>query len=334
MRPLAETEPRTDNDSKAINIPGAPPPGPELDAWLNARREKPVSPSSALNFLIPLLSIFLFYVIVGEAVGVWREEGGSLVNFFWAFLKTYGAFLLVLIAVMIIGALLGLPFVAMFTTWGPSSSILLITAISLWYWAGSYNWARDLLLGSLVLAVVVLSRNAFFQWLGSLAGRVENSSEQWMQKQAAHLKVERVAPLDVMVGVARWLRLSFMSIRWRHLYTFSIWILLTWILVSIADIYFGPTWMTPAKTLATDPARFSRITYQTSPATGANKPPTPTKSPQRLGVALSGGGFRAALMHAGVLASLEELQIPIAGLATVSGGSIIGGFYVLGGKTC
>ena len=36
-------------------------------------------------------------------------------------------------------------------------------------------------------------------------------------------------------------------------------------------------------------------------------------------------------MHAGMLAALEESRIPIAGLATVSGGSIIGGFYVAGG---
>ncbi len=51
----------------------------------------------------------------------------------------------------------------------------------------------------------------------------------------------------------------------------------------------------------------------------------------RLGLALSGGGFRASLFHIGVLASLAEsdelrhVQV----ISTVSGGSIIGAFYFL-----
>ena len=47
-------------------------------------------------------------------------------------------------------------------------------------------------------------------------------------------------------------------------------------------------------------------------------------------VALSGGGYRAAAIHAGVLRALDELEVPIHYLTTVSGGSIIGAFYSLG----
>jgi NTE family protein len=51
----------------------------------------------------------------------------------------------------------------------------------------------------------------------------------------------------------------------------------------------------------------------------------------KLGLALSGGGFRAALFHIGVLARLAERDLlrHVAFISTVSGGSIIGAFYYL-----
>jgi predicted acylesterase/phospholipase RssA len=52
----------------------------------------------------------------------------------------------------------------------------------------------------------------------------------------------------------------------------------------------------------------------------------------RVGVALSGGGYRAALMHAGVLHMIDSLGIPVRAMSTVSGGSIVGAHYVLGGS--
>jgi NTE family protein len=50
-----------------------------------------------------------------------------------------------------------------------------------------------------------------------------------------------------------------------------------------------------------------------------------------LGLALSGGGFRASLFHIGVLARLAELDLlrQVSVLSTVSGGSIIGAYYYL-----
>jgi NTE family protein len=52
---------------------------------------------------------------------------------------------------------------------------------------------------------------------------------------------------------------------------------------------------------------------------------------QRIGLALSGGGFRAAFFHIGVLARLAELGIlpKVEVISTVSGGSIVGALYYL-----
>ncbi len=49
----------------------------------------------------------------------------------------------------------------------------------------------------------------------------------------------------------------------------------------------------------------------------------------KIGLALSGGGFRASIFHLGVIRRLEELGImkDVSVLSTVSGGSIIGAYY-------
>jgi hypothetical protein len=47
-------------------------------------------------------------------------------------------------------------------------------------------------------------------------------------------------------------------------------------------------------------------------------------------LALSGGGYRAAMTHAGVLWALDQAGIPVKALSTVSGGSIVGAAYALG----
>ncbi len=89
--------------------------------------------------------------------------------------------------------------------------------------------------------------------------------------------------------------------------------LFTWILASIADSVFSP----PA--LPLDRNRFSSL--RKSKWQGLN-----------VGMCLSGGGYRAALLHAGVLQCLEDHGVKVTCLSTVSGGSIIGSFYALGGR--
>ena len=56
-----------------------------------------------------------------------------------------------------------------------------------------------------------------------------------------------------------------------------------------------------------------------------------TKTDQRLGLALSGGGFRASFYHIGVLAKMAELGMlrHVESISTVSGGSIVGAAYYL-----
>jgi len=56
-----------------------------------------------------------------------------------------------------------------------------------------------------------------------------------------------------------------------------------------------------------------------------------TESTQRLGLGLSGGGFRASFYHVGVLAKMAELGIlkHVESISTVSGGSIVGAAYYL-----
>jgi predicted acylesterase/phospholipase RssA len=60
--------------------------------------------------------------------------------------------------------------------------------------------------------------------------------------------------------------------------------------------------------------------------------PNPSDTMPRIGLALSGGGYRAALFHAGLLAELETIGVRPSVLSTVSGGSIIGAFYAQGGR--
>ncbi|UYZ63914.1 patatin-like phospholipase family protein [Hymenobacter weizhouensis] len=63
----------------------------------------------------------------------------------------------------------------------------------------------------------------------------------------------------------------------------------------------------------------------------ATTPEKPTTSEQQptLGLALSGGGARG-IAHLGVLAALDELQLPIGRLAGVSSGGIVGALYAAG----
>jgi predicted acylesterase/phospholipase RssA len=55
------------------------------------------------------------------------------------------------------------------------------------------------------------------------------------------------------------------------------------------------------------------------------------KRQPKLGLALSGGGFRAAFFHVGVLASLAEAGLlrQVRVISTVSGGAIVGALYYL-----
>jgi NTE family protein len=69
-----------------------------------------------------------------------------------------------------------------------------------------------------------------------------------------------------------------------------------------------------------------------SPTPAPQPAPSP---PERLGLALSGGGFRASFFHLGVFARLADLGVlrHVDVLSTVSGGTIVGAYYYLRLKT-
>lgn len=72
--------------------------------------------------------------------------------------------------------------------------------------------------------------------------------------------------------------------------------------------------------------------YQPLPVPLATpRPPAGTSPTPKLGLALSGGGFRAAAFHLGTFGALDALGVlnDVAVLSTVSGGSIIGAAWVL-----
>ena len=65
----------------------------------------------------------------------------------------------------------------------------------------------------------------------------------------------------------------------------------------------------------------------------SNRPEDPLADarPERLGLALSGGGFRASFFHLGVLSRLADLGVlrSVSVISTVSGGTIVGAHYYL-----
>lgn len=92
-----------------------------------------------------------------------------------------------------------------------------------------------------------------------------------------------------------------------------VWGLICWIASSAADIVFRPPAL-PLRGAVVAPAALRQ-----------------SATSLRLGLAMSGGGYRAALVHAGVLQELAALGIPVTNIASVSGGSIIGAFVAHGG---
>ena len=98
-------------------------------------------------------------------------------------------------------------------------------------------------------------------------------------------------------------------------------IVASWLLLTVADTFAGRIaarrdWLA-GRPKCPDGLR--------GPETGAGRAP-------RVAIAVSGGGYRAALFHAGVLSGLECVRVPVSALSTVSGGSIIGAYYAVGGE--
>jgi len=326
-KPEAATGASTPADGKSRRL---------TDEELESRREKQVSAWTMAAFAAAVV-----YLAIGDGVVAWKN-GASFFAAFWAFSKSY------LGVALIVGSLVGGVSVgvgsvrAALKAWGPYLLALVLGPIALWYWAGWYNFWRDVVIFVVVTIVVVLARRLVIALIaGSIArvwkycvrlglvyelstqeavARTENrpyTPEQVEAFKAAGRSRESQAYADLRASLGR--------PRAVHISLVLACLLGIWLLASSGDHFFGPRFAAISGTLPANATRFAE-TLNPRAAEWSKTPPA------RLGVALSGGGFRAALLHAGVLAALEERGIPIASLATVSGGSIIGGFYVAGGR--
>jgi predicted acylesterase/phospholipase RssA len=88
--------------------------------------------------------------------------------------------------------------------------------------------------------------------------------------------------------------------------------LLAWLTLSMANRLF------PREPIPVDSTRNEKLVQSSA-------------AHRNIGLALSGGGYRAAIFHAGVLSALERFGLTPTHLSSVSGGSIIASFYVMGG---
>jgi predicted acylesterase/phospholipase RssA len=91
------------------------------------------------------------------------------------------------------------------------------------------------------------------------------------------------------------------------------WLLLAWLLVSLSDRNFEN----------------GAVERQGNMVASAAMPPE--WFDLHVGLALSGGGYRAAIVHAGVISELATLGVPVTHLSSVSGGSIIASYVSAGG---
>jgi predicted acylesterase/phospholipase RssA len=88
--------------------------------------------------------------------------------------------------------------------------------------------------------------------------------------------------------------------------------LVAWVLCSLYPILFD------RKAETQNPSRFKHILRRYPDL--------------RVGIAVSGGGYRASLFHAGVLSALDDIGVTPSAISSVSGGSITSSFYALGGN--
>jgi predicted acylesterase/phospholipase RssA len=199
--------------------------------------------------------------------------------------------------------------------------LVLATIVALtMYGYESRRWGLAVFLGPLCLLCLLL-------WLYA-AGTIDAArSGDWatLVWDLAALGIAFVVTVLAFEGLAvrrdkggRPLKERF-SVQWDHFQAIG-WFGLAWVLLSLVTCVRSAA-------LPVDSERFARLA-STSPTVDVQ---AQRWNDLRIGVALSGGGYRAAVFHAGTLQALEELGLRVDNLSTVSGGSIIGAYYAVGG---
>ncbi|MCH7499081.1 MAG: patatin-like phospholipase family protein, partial [Nitrospinae bacterium] len=232
-------------------------------------------------------SVWLYFIIwLLVAYTAKNIEPGE--SMWWAFLKSYGWMIVILVVASFFGTAVIVPILRAMDKWGAYVVAMLGIPLLVWIWAGSYNPWRDVAIWIFTFLLIYIC-NPFF----SRTINYFRTTWTWPEEKA---KI------------------------WKRRTIVGSWLFLTWIFTSTADFWLGTGW-------TYSPPLSKNVKLLDNSKQCKDRP-----QHKRLGIALSGGGYRAALLHAGVLAALDENCIRVTGLATVSGGSILGGAYVLGIK--
>ena len=195
-------------------------------------------------------------------------------------------------------------------------------------------------------AAFVLDLLAFQEQAEARRGGANSDTAAARTQQARHIREHLLAKLPALAESENWLQTTW------------------WFLVTVAEAYFGLArynealpWLRKAKALnvvewefeatASQLASLARLQAGEASSGDALAQSQPWKVIEeflgdkaagvrsafigKVGLALSGGGFRASLFHIGVLARLAELDVlrSVEFLSCVSGGSIIGAHYYL-----
>jgi predicted acylesterase/phospholipase RssA len=194
-----------------------------------------------------------------------------------------------------------------------------------WWLGGSYSYPRDFLIALIITVVIslILGGVLFIEFLGRIALAYkaiermdrEGPITQTQAEQGPYTSTVSDADAQEIEGRLARIRIPAAA----KLFLAVIGTPLTiWIGLSTGN------WLFERGALVRSEARECQATPSQITGQKANNP--------SIGLALSGGGYRAAVMHAGVLAALDCIGVRVTHLSTVSGGSIIGAYYSLGGE--
>jgi predicted acylesterase/phospholipase RssA len=192
---------------------------------------------------------------------------------------------------------------------------LLVISSALWQadeqnMDGIYALLLYFLLAVVAVAVPKLGLGIFLFWLLHTLYQFAGSPHPTLD--VAILTAAFVIAIYLVLRDERWRLPVRWPTDWQALLIALLFLPSVWVLLSICDA------LTEFRLEPSSSSPNSRVQDRDSPKA-------------KIGLAMSGGGYRAALFHAGVISALEQSSIPIQVMTSVSGGSIFASFYSRGG---
>jgi len=215
-----------------------------------------------------------------------------------------------------------------------------------WFVGGTYSWRRDAILTLVVTLIVLLVFPSSRRWLANLPRRIKARKQLWQRKRR-----KRQSPTYIAASAATGQRIKAKLAAGTHAFFSGITnrksgggrkgglphtyrhqarrprgsprlqsgvvflaAVMVWVSLSFVDSWFESAALPRSGTVLRPPAMPSSY------------------AELRVGLAMSGGGYRAALVHAGVVEALGQMGIPVTHLSSVSGGSILGSYLSVGGS--